>query len=105
MKGLLLLVVVALNIALAFVALVPSLISFANPHVQDIQCSHCAEPDTQKALLQAALRGQAQVVTSRSSNAIVLVLLAANFLFQCALVFWFTRPNYSFKRTADVGLR
>ena len=105
MRGLLLLVVVALNIGLAFVTLVPGFITFANPHVQDIQCPHCAELDTQKALLQAALRGQAQVVTSRSPNAIILALLAANFLFQCALVFWFTRPNYSLKRTAAGRLR
>jgi hypothetical protein len=100
MRGLLLLIVVALNVALSFVALVPGLVSFANPRVQDISCTHCAEPDTQGALLQAALRGQSQVISSHPSTVIVVALLAANFLFQCALVFWFTRPNYSLKRTA-----
>ena len=105
MRSLLLLIVVVLNVALAFVALAPGLISFANPAVQDIQCPHCSDQDTQKALLEAALRGQAQVVASFPSTPVVLALLTANFVFHCSLVFWFTRPNYSFKRTADVGLR
>jgi hypothetical protein len=75
------LIVVALlsNAALAFVALSPAFVSYADVVPRGIRCAECDTPDVQHALVQAAKAGRQQIIGTIASNkAIVLGSAALN---------------------------
>jgi len=78
MRSLLLVASLLFNLALAALALSPGLVTRAVPHVNDIACAHCADPETQHALVAAALRGQEMIYAGLPSATAVLCLAAAN---------------------------
>ena len=78
MRATLLLVSLLINCALAFLALSTGLVTRATPHLNDIACTHCAEPETQHALVAAALKGQDLVYAGLPNSNAVLGLALAN---------------------------
>ena len=80
MRVVLLVVCLLVNLALGAITLSPGLVTRANPHLEGITCPHCSEPETQRALLAAALQGEERIYASLPNANYVLGLLAANLL-------------------------
>jgi hypothetical protein len=80
MRVVLLTVSLFVNLAVPAILLSPGLVMRANPHLEGITYPHCSEPETQRALLAAALQGEERIYASLPNANYVLGLLAANLL-------------------------
>jgi hypothetical protein len=72
----LLALVIVLNVALVFVSLAPSIVTYAELPPKAVACGGCSAPEVQRALAQATSIGRAQIQGLISSHLWLLVALA-----------------------------
>jgi hypothetical protein len=93
MKWFLLLAFGAINVAGAFFALMPGLITYAEVPPQGITCSLCTEQEVQKALAAAATYGRATILHQLNTSANWVLGLAVFNTVAFSLALFFRRSN------------
>ena len=97
MKWLLLLAFVTVNVAGAFFALAPGLITYAEVPPKGIACSLCTEPEVQKALTAAATYGRGTILRQLTTSANWVLGLAVLNTVAFSLALFFRRSNPALK--------
>ena len=93
MKWFLLLAFVAINVVVAFFALVPGLITYADVPPEGITCSSCTEPEVQKALTAAATYGRGTILRQLNTSANWVLGLVVFNTVAFSLALFFRRSN------------
>ena len=99
MRWLTLALVTLANVAAAWFAFVPSLITWAPGAPHDIQCNACGSPEVQQALGQAMSLGRAQIL--RMSEPQWIAAVAVLNIGVVAVLLWRLRSNNRIERPRE----